>query len=149
MMPEYIDISELPKNWDASYVSKDIGRILKGLKEEMNEEMEEVRQLELDRLDALHRAIWDDALNGELGKIDRVLDIMKRRERYIPGLAVPTEIKADFNGKLESSPDGLARSLSALATTLNKKISGPIESGQGALESGERETVDGGPEFSG
>lgn len=149
LIKDFIDEKELPKNWGPQYVSKDIGRILKQMKEEMKEELDTVRQLELDRLDALHRAIWDDALSGQVGKIDRILDIMQRRERYIPGLAVPTEIKADFNGKIESSPDGLARSLSALASTLNSQISSKTESGQSALESGEPKAMESGSEPSG
>jgi len=42
-----------------------------------------VLQLELERLDAMQAAIWDDAMNGHLGAIDRVLKIMERRAKLL------------------------------------------------------------------
>lgn len=45
------------------------------------EEAEELRALELYRLDELQRAVWDAALSGNLPAVDRVLKIMERRAK--------------------------------------------------------------------
>lgn len=45
------------------------------------EEAEELRALELYRLDELHRAVWSKALRGNLAAVDRVLKIMERRAK--------------------------------------------------------------------
>lgn len=39
------------------------------------------RQLELDRLDRLQQGLWAKAARGDLGAVDRVLDISKQRAR--------------------------------------------------------------------
>jgi hypothetical protein len=45
------------------------------------EDAEALRELELQRLDALLKAIWPRALEGELAAIDRALRISERRAR--------------------------------------------------------------------
>jgi hypothetical protein len=50
--------------------------------QEESESTEELRQLELDRLDALLDGIWDSAASGNLDAIDTALKIMVRRARY-------------------------------------------------------------------
>ncbi len=140
---------ELPKNWGEKYAAKDVSRLLKNLREEIDEEIQTVRQLELDRLDALLEAIWEDALEGQVTKIDRVLAIMARRAKYIPGVEAPKEIVNEFRGKLGRNSEGLDRSISTLASTLNTVLLGKIGEGGGALESGEREAVASTPESSG
>jgi len=52
------------------------------------EDVESYRLLELDRLDALQRAIWDKAIDGNLNALDRVLAIMSRRSKLL-GLDAP------------------------------------------------------------
>lgn len=47
------------------------------------EPAEEVRALELERLDAMQAALWPKALRGNVGAIDRVLKIMERRAKYL------------------------------------------------------------------
>lgn len=54
---------------------------------------EEARQQELDRLDRLQRAVWPNALQGDLAAVNSVLRIMDRRARYL-GLDAP--IKHDL-----------------------------------------------------
>lgn len=49
---------------------------------------EEARQQELDRLDRLQRAVWPNALQGDLAAVNSVLRIMDRRARYL-GLDAP------------------------------------------------------------
>jgi hypothetical protein len=52
------------------------------------DEVDSLRKLESERLDALQVAIWDKAINGDLRSVDRVLSIMKRRAQLL-GLDVP------------------------------------------------------------
>ncbi|GAA4055272.1 helix-turn-helix domain-containing protein [Agromyces indicus] len=54
------------------------------------EEAEELRLLELDRLDALMRAVWADAMAGDTKAIDAVLRIMARRASLLNLDAAPT-----------------------------------------------------------
>ena len=44
---------------------------------------EEYRQLELERLDSLQAAIWDQAVSGNLFAIDRCLSISERRAKLL------------------------------------------------------------------
>ena len=54
-----------------------------------------IRTLEIERLDDLIAAVWNKAIEGDLGSIDRVLKISERRARFL-GLdaLVKTEIAA-------------------------------------------------------
>jgi len=54
-------------------------RALKRLNERIAEGAEEVRQLELGRLDALLEAVWPRATMGKVDAVDRALKIMARR----------------------------------------------------------------------
>ena len=46
------------------------------------------------RLDEIHAAIWENAINGDLRSVDRVLAIMKRRAKLY-GLDVPRKLIED------------------------------------------------------
>ncbi len=64
------------------------------------ESVEEVRQLELMRLDEMMFALWDRAIGGDLPAASCVLKIMDRRAKLL-GLDKPEKIevnKWDFNG---------------------------------------------------
>lgn len=58
------------------------------LKEMQKEPAKAVRELELERLDQMLRAIWPDVLKGNRLAIDRALQIQDRRARYL-GLDAP------------------------------------------------------------
>lgn len=58
------------------------------LKETQKEPAKAVRELELERLDQMLRAIWPDVLRGNRLAIDRALAIQDRRARYL-GLDAP------------------------------------------------------------
>lgn len=47
------------------------------------EDMQEVVQMELERLDALQLIAWRKAKEGDMGAIDRILKIMERRAKYL------------------------------------------------------------------
>lgn len=70
---------ELPKNYDERRAHEDVRRELKKLKALA----EDVRQLELERLDEMLVAIWPQAQNGQFEAIDRVLKIMRHRAQLI------------------------------------------------------------------
>jgi hypothetical protein len=60
-----------------------VSRALKSLAEATTEAAEEVRQLELDRLDAMLLGLWQKAQRGDTAAIDRVLKIQERRARLL------------------------------------------------------------------
>lgn len=67
------------------------------LRQLCQEPAEEVRDLELARLDQMQAALWPQAMRGQLGAIDRVLKIMERRARYL-GLDEQTTAPPDEHG---------------------------------------------------
>lgn len=74
--------------WDA------VNRALKHLK---REPAEGVLALELERLDALYKSMYPQALKGNLGAVDRCLKISERRAKLL-GLDAP--VKNDVSGDL-------------------------------------------------
>src|SRR5215217_6826102 len=62
-----------------------------GLTATLQEPADALRTLELERLDALHGASWGQAIQGDLGSINRVLSIMKRRAALL-GLDAPQRL---------------------------------------------------------
>lgn len=77
------------------------------------EDVEDIRELELNRLDAMWKGIAEDAVSGDLDAIDRGLKIQERRSKYL-GL--------DAAGKLEvTGKDG--ESLVDPREYLNSKLS--------------------------
>ena len=66
-----------------------VRRALAALKLECEEKAEEVRDLELKRLDRMLEIAQTAADQGELAAIDRVLRIQERRSKYL-GLDAPT-----------------------------------------------------------
>lgn len=72
---------------------KAVIRALGRLNERILEQAEEVRRMELERLDKMLRGLWPAALTGHQGAIDRVIKIMDRRARYISGLNAPAQLE--------------------------------------------------------
>jgi len=67
------------------------------LKKTLKEPADDYRKLELERLDMMFQAIWDDVTNGKVNKIDRALKIMERRSKLL-GLDAP--IKGQIDGDI-------------------------------------------------
>lgn len=87
----------LPSGWDRRYAYKDFYRELEKLNNEMERNLEKIRQVELRRLNRMMRGIWQEAIGSDdatwqqqKDAIDRVLRIMKRRSDLI-GLDAPEE----------------------------------------------------------
>jgi len=75
-------------------VIKSLRTALADLAETTESKTAEWRAIELDRLDELHRAIWDKAVGGDLAAFDRVLKRMERRAKLLaldaPAKVAPT-----------------------------------------------------------
>jgi hypothetical protein len=77
---------------------KAVGRALEKFKSEMAEQTADVRQLELQRLDALFYGVWLKAQSGDPASIGSAMKIMERRAKLL-GLDAAT--KSELSG-----PDG-------------------------------------------
>lgn len=55
--------------------------------------IEELRQTELDRLDRLQAAVWDEAMTGDVRSVETALKILDRRAKYL-GLDSPLKVEA-------------------------------------------------------
>ncbi len=69
--------------------------VMSAIKKVLREPAEEVRTLELERLDRLQMAAWTKAIKGDLRAIDAVLRIMKRRAELL-GLDAPARINVEM-----------------------------------------------------
>ena len=67
--------------------------VMSALRRTLQEPADEVRRLELERLDALLLALWSQARQGHQGAIDRCLKIAERRAKLL-GLDAPAQIDA-------------------------------------------------------
>lgn len=67
-----------------------------GIKRVRLENVEEFKDLELQRLDALQKVAWRRAANGNLDAMDRVIKIMDRRAKLL-GLDAPAKFRMLFD----------------------------------------------------
>lgn len=72
--------------------------VMTALRKTLREPADEMRGLELDRLDMLTFALWSEAQQGNLGAIDRLLRVMERRAKLL-GLDAPSKVAP-------TTPDG-------------------------------------------
>lgn len=57
--------------------------------------IQQARNVELQRLQEMHRTVWEDALTGDREAIGTVLRLMERRAKLL-GLDAPAKIDADL-----------------------------------------------------
>jgi len=93
-------IERLPKNYDSSQACQDVMRELDRMEKIRTDMRWQVMSIELQRLDRMLLAIWNDILKGHLGAIDRGLKIEEFRAKLL-GLAQPLKIAP-------TTPDGEA-----------------------------------------
>ncbi len=62
--------------------------VMAGIKKTLQEPADELRKVEVERLDIMLNAVWWAASHGEPHAIDRVLRIMERKAKYL-GLDAP------------------------------------------------------------
>lgn len=72
--------------------------VLTGLQNTLQEPADELRTLEVERLDAMIDAIWDKVESGSEAAIDRALRIMERRSRLL-GLDQPARVDVTSGGE--------------------------------------------------
>lgn len=89
-------LDSLPGGWDERYAYKDVKRELDRLRTEIAHSVDDVMELELQRLDAMLMVLWPQVSKGNQGAIDRVLRIMERRSKLL-GLDSPQRISANVN----------------------------------------------------
>ena len=77
-----------------------VRRAIAKLEAETAEKAEEVRRLELDRLDAMLEGLWEKAKDGDPQAIDRVLRIQERRAKYL-GIDAPAPRAPDGGDDLD------------------------------------------------
>src|SRR5215212_5566001 len=68
---------------------------------------DELRTLELARLDRMQVAIWDKAISGNLRAVDRVLKIMKRRATLL-GLDAPRQVAVSVGVTVQQMAEKMA-----------------------------------------
>jgi hypothetical protein len=82
------------------------------------EGIDELRALESDRLDALHRAVWDKALEGDYKALEIVLKVMERRSRLL-GLDLPARKQLEVTSP-GYTPEGIDAELQRLIRLMAK-----------------------------
>jgi hypothetical protein len=96
--------------------------VMAGLKATLREPAEELRTLELERLDRLLSSLWPVAVRGDQGAVDRVLRVMGRRAKYL-GLDAPASLDVEAAVRLLAAergvdPDAAVESVRAAAQAL-------------------------------
>lgn len=66
------------------------------------EEAENIRALELERLDRMQMGLWNSAIAGDAKAVETVLKVMDRRARYL-GLDIPVAATPEGTGMFEVS----------------------------------------------
>ena len=83
---------------------------MKQLDAELREKREEVRSMELDRLDLLQSGVWEKAVEGDTKAIESVLKIMEKRSKLLD-LDAPKKVLGLFGEVTEQETIAKARML--------------------------------------
>lgn len=98
--------------------------VQRALRRTLQEPADDLRTLELERLDALHLAMWTKAMGGSLGAVDRVLRIAERRARLL-GLDAPIRIDGRLMDATTAEVQELADELERQAFAAGVDVSVP------------------------
>jgi hypothetical protein len=85
---------EIARMLDYSERSGAAKAVRRALAATVQEPADELRRLEVERLDSLLAAMWPLAMDGKLGAVDRVLSLMDRRAKLL-GLDAPQRRAVD------------------------------------------------------
>jgi len=101
------DVYEQSQKWELGYssvthVSVDISRARAASKAQLSESVEELRDLQSDRLERLLAAAWKNALKGDTKAIDAASRLIERLCK-LRGLEAPTQIQLTQRLELEST----------------------------------------------
>ena len=91
-------IENLPKGYDERYAYMDVKRELEKIRTQVAEDIEEIRQTEIERLDKMLMGLWPKAVKGDVSAVGSVLRIMERRSVYL-GLDAPKHLILDWREK--------------------------------------------------
>jgi hypothetical protein len=80
--------------------------VMHALRRTLQEPADEVRRLEIERLDGLLSGLWERAAAGHLPSVDRVLAIMDRRAKLL-GLDAPTRVDITARLRERAIAEGL------------------------------------------
>lgn len=92
--------------------------VKRALQRSLQEPADDVRELELSRLDRLETILWPQALQGDQGAVDRLLKIADRRARYL-GLDAP--IKQEVEVTAYQGGTDIDREVERLAAELKQR----------------------------
>jgi hypothetical protein len=108
--------------------------VISALRRTLQEPADEVRKLELTRLDRAQRTAWERMLHGDLDALGKVLKVMERRARLL-GLDAPTKVApTDPRGEHEYAGDARAELLGIIdSIAARREASGDSESGAGGV----------------
>jgi len=98
---EEFGTERLPSGWDERYAHKDVTRALRKVQADLEETAQEVRTLELIRLDALYKGVAADAESGDTDAAGEARKIIKRRCRML-GIDEPDELDVTAGTDAES-----------------------------------------------
>lgn len=130
---EKFGLDVLPKGWDTRYAYKDVKRELDKLNKERTLALEEIRTLEVQRIDELLTVIWPMAMGGNLGAVDRIIRLMERRARY-EGLDRPAVLDVTSGGeKIELLPGQRDRAVAMFAEIIRTEVLGEPDSREGLV----------------
>jgi hypothetical protein len=132
----------LPKSYSERQAHRDVVTELQRLRAELAELVEDVRQVELARLDRLLLAYWERALGDEERQIPGdleagrfILQLMDRRARYLPGLDSPLHVAPttpDGTAPYRVVPEAPEHFFAELATIFQQLAPGHMPAGGGA-----------------
>lgn len=77
-----------------------VTKALAETRKRVGESAEQLRDIELKRLDALWMAMWSKAQTGDARAADTMIRVMKRRASML-GLDAPKKVEGDITGALE------------------------------------------------
>lgn len=81
----------------AEIVKQDIHRVMRQRRTKLDENANELRALQDERLNRLLAGLWNSAATGDVAAVDRVLKIMERQAR-LHGLDAPTKTEVTGEG---------------------------------------------------
>jgi hypothetical protein len=108
-----VDLTTIADRLDYSSpqaVSVDITRALEQTTKALQVDADQLRAIELERLDRLQAGVWTRAINGDDKAVLSALRIMQRRARLL-GLDAPVKVKTEVTSELDREIEDLVTRL--------------------------------------
>jgi IS30 family transposase len=93
-----LTVREIAREIDSSpaTVQRDATYIRKQWREQCLQAVDDHIRLDLSRIDAAMKAIWNEVQDGRLAAVDRMIKLLDQRAKYL-GLYAPTEYRGELN----------------------------------------------------